>query len=110
MLRALMTTLSFRRFFAWIFDQLLWDTAGSARSGFAGAAWATRKVLMAAAAAVFLTWREWPHLHPAQIMLAALMHFAFILTAIGLLVYSLQRLGRAEKKLLRIQPNYRAKK
>ena len=105
-----MTSSSPRRFAAWIFDQLLWDTTGSARSGFAGAAWATRKVLMAAAAAVFLTWRESEQLHPPQIMIAALMHFAFILTAIGFLVYSLQRLGRAEKKLLRTQPTYRGKK
>ena len=105
-----MTSSSSRRFAAWIFDQLLWDTTGSARSGFAGAVWATRKVLMAAAAAVFLTWREWPELHPPQIMIAALMHFAFILIAIGFLVFSVQRLGRAEKKLLRTQPTYRGKK
>ena len=105
-----MNTLSFRRFGIWIFDQLHWDTTGSARSGFAGAVWATRKVLMAAAAAVFLTWREWEQLHPPQIMIAALTHFAFILTAIGFLVYSLQRLGRVEKKLLQSQSNYRGKK
>ena len=105
-----MTSSSPRRFAAWIFDYLLWDTTGSARSGVAGAAWATRKVLMAVSAAVFLTWREWAQLHPPQILIVALMHFAFVLTAIGFLVYSLQRLGRAEKKLLRSQPNYRGKK
>lgn len=105
-----MTTSSPRRFLAWIFDHLLWDTTGSARSGFAGAAWATRKVLMATAAAVFLTWREWVEHHPPQIMIAAMMHFAFVLTAIGFLVYSLQRLGRADKKLLRSQSHYRGKK
>ena len=105
-----MTASAPRRFLAWIFDYLLWDTTGSARSGFAGSAWATRKVLMAAAAAAFLTWREWEEHHPRQIMIAALIHFAFVLTAIGFLVYSLQRLGRADKKLLRSQPNYRGKK
>jgi hypothetical protein len=105
-----MTALSFRRLFAWIFDQLLWDTTGSARSGFTGAAWATRKVLMAAAAAVFLTWREWAELHPPQITIAALMHFAFVLTAIGFIVCSLQRLGRADKKLLGSQSNCWGKK
>ncbi|HZC24243.1 MAG TPA: hypothetical protein VE866_12950 [Candidatus Binatia bacterium] len=99
-----------RRFFAWIFDNLLWDTTGSARSGFAGAMWATRKILIAGAAAVFLTWREWLEYEPHQIMLAALMHFAFVLTAIGFLVYSLQRLGRADKKLLRSESDYRGKK
>lgn len=101
---------SARRFFAWIFDNLLWDTTGSARSGLAGASWATRKVLIAAVAAGFLTWREWVEYEPHQIMLAALMHFAFVLTAIGFLVYSLQRLGRVDKKLLRSQSNYRGKK
>lgn len=101
---------SARRFFAWIFDNLLWDTTGSARSGFAGAMWATRKVLIAAAAAGFLTWREWVEYEPHQIMLAALMHFVFVLTAIGFLVYSLQRLNRGDKKLLRSQSNYRGKK
>ena len=105
-----MTKSSARRFFAWIFDNLLWDTTGSARSGFAGAMWATRKVLIAAAAAGFLTWREWVEYEPHQIMLAALMHFAFVLTAIGFLVYSLQRLGRTDKRLLRGQSDYREKK
>ena len=104
-----MTKSALRRFFAWIFDDLLWDTTGSARSGFAGAMWAMRKVLIAAAAAGFLTWREWLAHEPRQIMITALMHFAFVLTAIGFLVYSLQRLGRIDKKLLRSQPNYRAK-
>lgn len=101
---------SVRRFFAWIFDNLLWDATGSARSGFAGAMWATRKVLIAAAAAGFLTWREWVEYEPRQIMLAALMHFVFVLTAIGFLVYSLQRLGRADKKLVRSESDYRGKK
>ena len=101
---------SVRRFFAWIFDNLLWDATGSARSGFAGAMWATRKVLIAAAAAGFLTWREWVVYEPRQIMLAALMHFVFVLTAIGFLVYSLQRLGRADKKLVRSESDYRGKK
>ena len=105
-----MTISAPRRFAAWIFDQLLWDTTGGARSGFAGAAWATRKVLMAAAAAVFLTWRERVEIHPGEIMVTALMHFLFVLTAIGFLVYSLQRLGRADKKLLGSQSSYRVKK
>ena len=105
-----MTKSSFRRFCAWIFDTLLWDTAGSARSGFTEVLWATRKVVMAAAAAGFLSWREWVEYEPRQIMLAALMHFLFVLTAIGFLVYSLQRFGRADKKLLRGQSDYREKK
>jgi hypothetical protein len=101
---------SVRRFFAWIFDNLLWATTGSARSGFAGMLWATRKVLIAAAAAAFLTWREWVQYEPRQIMLAALMHFVFVLTTIGILVYSLQRLGRADKKLVRSESDCRGKK
>ena len=105
-----MTKSSVRRFCAWIFDNLLWDTTGSARSGFAGALWATRKVLIAAAAAGFLTWREWVEYEPHQIVLAALTHFAFVLTAIGFLVYSLQRLNRVDKKLLRSQSDYRDQK
>lgn len=105
-----MTKSSVRRFFAWIFDNLLWDRTGSARSGFPGVMWATRKVLIAAVAAGFLTWREWVQYEPRQIMIAALMHFAFVLTAIGFLVFSLQRLGRSDKKVLRSQSNYRDKK
>src|SRR5579859_221239 len=105
-----MTKSSIRRFFAWIFENLLWDTTGSARSGFVGAMWATRKVLIAAAAAGFLTWREWVEFEPHQIVLAALVHFTFVLTAIGFLVYSLQRLGRTDKKPLKSQPNYRDQK
>lgn len=105
-----MTKSSFRRFFGWIFDNLLWDITGSARSGFAGALWATRKMLIAAAAAGFLTWREWVEYEPHPIVLAALMHFAFVLTAIGFLVYSLQRLNRADKKLLKSESDYRGKK
>ena len=105
-----MTQSSARMFFAWIFDNLLWDTTGSARSGFAGAIWATRKVLIAAAAAGFLTWREWVEYEPRQIMIVFLMHFAFVLSAIGFLVYSLQRLRRADKKLLRSPSDYRGQK
>ena len=43
-------------------------------------------------------------------MIAAIMHFAFVFTAIGFLVYSLQRLGRTDKKLLRSESNDRGKK
>jgi hypothetical protein len=105
-----MSTSSPRRFFAWIFDHLLWDTTGSARSGFAGAVWATRKLLIAAALAVFLTWGEWVQHHPSQIILVVLVHFAFVFSAIGLLVYSLRRHGRVQKKLLRSQPNRRGER
>lgn len=101
---------SVRRFFAWIFDNLLWDRTGSARYGSAGALWATRKVLIAALAAGFLTWREWVQSEPRQIVFVALVHFAFVLTAIGFLVYSLQRLNRADKKLQRGQSHYRGKR
>jgi len=65
---------------------------------------------MAAAAAVFLTWREWLEHHPRQIIIAAFLHFAFVFTAIGVLVYSLRRHGRTQKKLLRSQPTDRGEK
>ena len=78
----------------WIRAYLLWDTAGRDPSGFLGALWATRKMLIALAATALLTWREWVEHHPPEIVIVAFLHFAFVFAAIGLAVYALQRFGR----------------
>lgn len=71
----------------WIFDHLLWDTAGMAATGFWGGLWATRKLLIAVAGTALLTWREWVEHHPPEIVIAALIHFVFVFAVIGLFVY-----------------------
>jgi hypothetical protein len=80
-----------RKITRWIFDHLLWDTAGTAREGFWRALWATRKLLVAVVGAALLTWWEWIEHHPPAIAIVALIHLVFVLVVIGLLVYIGQR-------------------
>ena len=76
-----------RRITRWIIDDLLWDTAGTARGGFPGGLWAARKLLVAVAGAGLLTWWEWVEHHPPEIAVVALIHFVFVLIAIALVVH-----------------------
>jgi hypothetical protein len=91
---------SARKFTLWIFGHLLWDPAGSARAGFWGGLWATRKLLIALAAAALLTWREWVEHHPPEIAVVALIHFVFVLAVIALLVSIGQRFSHRDRKSL----------
>jgi hypothetical protein len=75
-----------RKITRWIIDHLLWDTTGSAREGFWGGLWATRKLFLAVAGAALLTWWEWVKHHPPEIVVVALIHFVFVLAAIALAV------------------------
>lgn len=82
----------------WLVDHLLWDTAGSANSGFLGGVWAIRKLIIALALTLMMTWREWVDYHPLEILLVALVaviNFIFVLAAIALLVFTLRRFSRA---------------
>jgi len=95
-----MITVSNHRRWHWLVDHLLWDTAGSANSGFLGVIWAMRKPILALAVTLMLTWREWVDYHPLDlllIVLVAIVNFALVLAAIALLVLTLQRFSRAIK-------------
>ena len=89
-----------QKFALWIFDHLLWDPAGSARVGFWGGLWATRKLVIAFAGAALLTWREWVEHHPPEIAIVAVIHFVFVLAVIALLVYIGQRFSHSDRKSL----------
>jgi hypothetical protein len=86
-----------RKITRWIIDHLLWDTAGTAREGFLGGLWAARKLLVAVAGAVLLTWREWVEHHPPEIAVVALIHFVFVLAAIALVVQIGRWFGRSRR-------------
>jgi hypothetical protein len=87
-----------RRITRWIIDHLLWDTTGTAREGFWGGLWATRKLFVAVAGAALLTWWEWVEHHPPEIAVVALIHFVFVLAAIELVVYVGRRFSSSDKK------------
>lgn len=70
----------------WIFDHLLWDTAGTAREGFWKWVWAARKVFGALAGSALLDRLEWIEHHPPQMVVVALIHFVLVLAAIALFV------------------------
>lgn len=95
-----MITASIHRRWHWLVDHLLWDTAGSASSGFLGVIWAIRKPIIAVALTLTLTWREWVDHHPLEFLLVALVaivNLVLVFGAIALLVYTLQRFSRAIK-------------
>jgi hypothetical protein len=75
-----------RKITRWIIDHLIWDTANTARDGFWGGLWATRKLIAAIAGAALLTWLEWVEHHPPAIAVVALIHFVFVLAAMALVV------------------------
>jgi hypothetical protein len=76
---------------SWVVDHVLWDQAlrdkpGKPLPGFWGALWALRKVLIALLVSAVMTWKEWIKHHPPEIALIAVIHFAFVLVAVALLV------------------------
>src|SRR6185295_517009 len=76
-----------RRIARWTIDHLLWDTSGRACEGFRGGLWAARKLIVAVAGSALLTWWEWVAHHPPEIALVAVIHLAFFLAAIALIVH-----------------------
>jgi hypothetical protein len=88
-----------RKITGWIFDHLLWDTAGVAREGFWRGMWATRKLLIALVGSGVLTWREWEEHHPPEIAIVAVIHFVFVMAVIAILVYFAQCARRWGKSL-----------
>jgi hypothetical protein len=84
----------------WILDHLLWDSAGSRRTGFWGGLWASRKLFVALAGSALLDWMEWVKHHPPDMVIVAVVHFVFVLAAIALFVYMGQRFRRSERKRL----------
>ena len=72
----------------WIVDYLVWDLSPAIQHGFWGGLWATRKLLIALAVAGVLTWREWVEHRPPEIVIVALLHFLFVFSLIGLLVFA----------------------
>jgi hypothetical protein len=88
----------------WIIDNLLWDTAGTAREGIWGWLWATRKFLGAAAGAAVLTWWEWVEHHPPEIAVVAVIHFVFVLAAIACAVHIGRWFSRGDKTSIGGQP------
>lgn len=88
----------------WIIENLLWDTSGTAREGLRGMLWAARKLFVAVAAAALLTWWEWVEHHPPEIALIALIHLAFVLAAIALIVRIGQSFSRGDKRSSTRQP------
>jgi hypothetical protein len=83
-----------RKIARWIFDQLLWDTAGAAPQGFRRGVWATRKLLIALAGSEALDWMEWVEHHPPEMAIIVVIHFVFVLAAIALCVYVWQSVSR----------------
>jgi membrane protein YdbS with pleckstrin-like domain len=88
----------FRKIAQWMVDHLFWDAGDAARTGFWGALWAIRKLLVALALATVLTWREWVEHHPPEIAVVAVIHFAFVLVVFALLVYPGQWFIRGLRK------------
>jgi len=68
------------------------------RTGFWGGLWATRRLLLALAIAAVLTWREWVEHHLPEIAVVAVMHFAFVMLVIALLVSTAQWFSRSDRK------------
>jgi len=75
-----------RRITGWIFGNLIWDPAGTARQGFRKGLWATRKLTLAVVLSALLDWFEWAHHHPPDMAFVALVHFVVVLALIALVV------------------------
>jgi hypothetical protein len=73
---------------SWVVDHVLWDRSGKSIQGLSGAFWALRKVLVALLVSAVMTWQEWVKHHPPEIAIIAVIHFAFVLVAVALLVYA----------------------
>ena len=83
---------------AWVVDHVLWDKSGESLQGLWGALWALRKVLVALLVSAVMTRQEWVKHHPPDIALIALIHFAFVLVAVALLVYAGHYFPRGNRK------------
>lgn len=86
-----------RRFAGWIFHNLLWDPAGTAREGFRKGLWATRKLHLAIVLSALLDWFEWTHHHPPDMAFVALVHFVFTLALVALVVWVRQGFGHPHR-------------
>lgn len=71
----------------WIIDHFLWDTSGTTPQGFRGWARGSWKLSTAVVGSALLTWVEWTEHHPPEIAIIALIHFAFVLAAIAVVVH-----------------------
>jgi hypothetical protein len=91
------TTSNHHSLLHWFLDNLVWDTAGNANSGFLKVVWATRKLLISSALAVLMTLRDCGQVTAPELLLLALVHIIFAVGALALLVYTLQRFTRAMK-------------
>jgi hypothetical protein len=94
-----MATPIHRKITGWIFNHLLWDTAGRAREGFWRIVWGTRKVLLALVGSALLTWLEWTKHHPPDMAVVAILHFVFMLIATALVVQIGPWFGRTRRGL-----------
>jgi hypothetical protein len=83
---------------SWILDYVLWDNSGTSLTRFPEALWALRRVIAALLGSMVLTWWEWVSHHPPEIAIVAVIHFAFVLAAIALLVYVRQWCRRGNRK------------
>jgi hypothetical protein len=88
-----------RKIALWIFHHLLWDPAGAGPEGFWRALWAMRKLLIALAGSAALDWMEWVEHHPPEMAIVVVIHFVFVLAAIGLVVYVWQSVMRSRTSL-----------
>jgi hypothetical protein len=93
-----------RRITRWIIRHLLWDANGTAREGFWGGVWATRKLSIAVAGSALLTWREWVEHHPPEIAVVALIHFVFVLAAMAIAVHLWRWFNRSDSNSAGGQP------
>jgi hypothetical protein len=83
---------------SWVVDHLLWDKSGKSLQGLCGAFWALRKVLVALLVSAIMTRQEWVKHHPPEIALIAVIHFAFVLAPVALLVYAGHYFPRGKRK------------
>jgi hypothetical protein len=86
-----------RRITSWIFNNLIWDPAGTAREGFLKGLWATRKLILAIVGSALLDWLEWREHHPPDMVLVALVHFVFALALVAFVVYIWQGFSQERK-------------
>jgi hypothetical protein len=88
----------YRKIGRWILDHLLWDTIGTNKESARPWVWPTGRLLLAVIAAALLTWWEWVLHHPPEIAIIALIHFVFVLLAIGLVVHVGRWFRRSDKR------------
>jgi hypothetical protein len=80
----------------WIADQF-WDTTGPAREGFWGRLHPAWKLITAIFGSALLDWVEWAEHHPPNMAIIALIHFAFVVIAISIVIHVVRWLRPSEK-------------